>query len=84
MILLSSTPAEFNKDDEEAFHNETVRREIGKIQLQGTDSEVSRYIIARGSKFSDEHKSLIIDSWDFVSDFTAEVGEKATPLNYIG
>ena len=76
MILLSSTPAEFNKDDEEPCHNETVRREIGKMQLQRNDSEVSRYIISRRSKFSDEHRILVIASWDFVTEFTSEVGEK--------
>jgi len=84
MILVSSTPAEFNKDYEEPFDNETVRREIGKIQLQRQDSEVSRYIISRCSKFSDEHKILVIDSWDFVTEFTSEVGKKTTLVNYIG
>ena len=70
-------------DDE---NNENVRREIGNTQLKPTDSNVYiglpylSYYVPRGSDYvphlSDEHKTLVIDSWDVVPGFISEVGVK--------
>ena len=70
-------------DDE---NNENVRREIGNTQLKNTDSNVYiglpylSYYVPRGSDYvphlSDEHKTLVIDSWDVVPGFISEVGVK--------
>jgi len=72
-----------HKDDE---NNENVRREIGNRQLKHTDSNVYiglpylSYYVPRGRDYvphlSDEHKTLVIDSWDFVPGFISEVGVK--------
>ena len=70
-------------DDE---NNENVRREIGNTQLKHIDSNVYiglpylSYYVPRGSDYvphlSDEHKTLVIDSWDVVPGFISEVGVK--------
>ena len=68
-IIGAST--KLDKDDEE---NETVRREIiiCKRELSKYDSNDYAAI----PHLSDEHKNLVIESWDFVSDFVSEVGVK--------
>ena len=82
--------AKVDKDDEQ---NENVTREIGSRQLKPTDSRVyiglpylSHYA-PRGRDYvphlSDEHKTLVIDSWDFVPDFISEVGVKRRFLLFI-
>ena len=72
-----------DKDDE---NNKINRKEIGNRQLRHTDSNVYiglpylSYYVPRGRDyvphFSDEHKTLVIDSWDFIPGFISEVGVK--------
>ena len=72
-----------HKDDE---NNENVRREIGNRELNHRESNVFiglpylSYYVPRGRDYvphlSDEHKTLVIDSWDFVPGFISEVGVK--------
>ena len=74
-------------------NTENVRREIGNIQLKHTDSNVNiglpylSYYVPRGGDYvphlSDEHKTLVIDSWDFVPGFISEVAVKLQFLIFI-
>ena len=75
-IIGAST--KLDKDDEE---NETVRREIilCKRELSKYDSNVYAPI----PHFSDEHKNLVIESWDFVSDFVSEVSVERPFFKFI-
>ena len=81
-VFIGSSPKLDNGDE----NHENVRREIGRIKLNQTDSNVYiglpylSYYAPRGRDYvphlSDEHKALVIDSWDFVHDFISEVGVK--------
>ena len=72
MILNFS--AHLQNYDKDYENKETVRREIiiCKRQLSQYDSNDHAPI----PRLSDEHKTLVIESWGFVSGFVSEVGVK--------
>ena len=88
LFVVSRTNAD--KDDEK---NENVRREIGDRRLKHTDSNVYiglpylSYYVPRGSDYvphlSDEHKTLVLNSWDVVPVFIYEVSVKKQFLLFI-
>ena len=79
----SSRPSTNNlKLAEDNEDSEMLNTEVRKILLRRSSSEVSCYIIDHTSRFSDEHKNILIESWHFITDHITEVssnGECISP-----